>query len=209
MAAVRLLLAIVCSLAFVQCCFGADSFVVYQVNDKEPSAWAVFKDFFKEKGYDVTIYQAETTLERHVEKVPRINRSGVKFFLVMEMGYGEQSRVLVAMTDQGRPDDEPRGSAGSASGSAKASADWGSTSRFVAIDDLPTKHAGKSKRLAEAVAAPFKQKVKHVPLFPLLGVDMPGIFLRLEGNQDKLRESLGLLHGSIQSYLRRDVVHEK
>jgi len=51
--------------------------------------------------------------------------------------------------------------------------------------------------------------VKHVPLFPLLGVDMPGIFLRLECSQDKVREALGLLHGSIQSYLRRDVVHEK
>jgi len=202
MTLLRLLLAIVCSITFVQCCFGADGFVVYQVSDKEPSAWSAFKVFFKEKGYDVTMHQAEATLGKHVEKVPRINRSGGKFLLVMEMSYGEETRVLVAMTDQGRPGDGPRGETGGSSGNAKTSPDWGSMNRFVAIDYLLAKHAGESKRLAESVAAPFKQKVRRVPLFPLLGVDMPGIFIHLECSQEKVREALGLLHASIQTYLR-------
>jgi hypothetical protein len=209
MIAVRLFIALVCGLMFAPCCFGADGFVVYQASDKEPSAWAAFKDFFKEKGHDVTMVQAEATLDKYVEKIPRINRAGGKFLLVMELGYGDETRILVAMTDQGRPDDGARGDAGGPSGSAKPRPDWGTTNRFVAIDELPAKHAGESKRLAESVAAPFKQKVKHVPLFPLLGVDRPGIFLRLECSQDKVSEALGLLHGSIQSYLRRDGVHEK
>lgn len=208
MIGVPVLLAIVSSLACVQPCFGADGFVVCQASDKEPSLWTAFKDFFKEKGYDVTVYPAEATLEKHMEKIPRINRGG-KFLLVMEMGIGEETRVLVAMTDQERPDTGPRAETGAPPGSAKTPPDWGGTNRFVAIDDLPMKHAGESKRLAEAVAAPFKQKVKRMPLFPLLGVDMPGVFLRLECSQEKVREALGILHGSIQSYLRRDVAHER
>ena len=31
-----------------------------------------------------------------------------------------------------------------------------------------------------SVAAPFNVKVKHLPLFPLLGVAMPGIVVKLE-----------------------------
>lgn len=204
-------MAMVCGLALVTCCFGADSVVVYQIGGKEPSAWTFFKDFFKEQGLDVAMYQAETTLEKHLEKIPRINRSNAKFFLAVDLGYGEEQKVLVAMTDQTRPDEGPHaGGSGSSEGArALASVDWGSQNRFVAIDDLPAKHAGESKRLAEAVAARFKQRVKRVPLFPLLGVDMPGIFLQLECSRDKMREALGLLHGGIQSYLRRDVPHEK
>ena len=119
MTPLRILLALLVSLTGVQCCFSGDSFVVYQISGKEPSAWTVFKDFFKEKGLDVASYQAEATLEKHLEKLPRINRSGAKFFLAMEMGYGEEQKVLVAMTDQAKADDGARGDGGGSSGSAK------------------------------------------------------------------------------------------
>ena len=55
--------------------------------------------------------------------------------------------------------------------------------RFLAIDEIPARFARESDRLAASVAAPFGVKVKHLPLFPLLGVNMPGIVVKLEFDQ--------------------------
>jgi hypothetical protein len=197
---VKILLGLPLVLLLVTCCFGADSLVVYQVGAREQQPWTVFKDFFKEKGYDVLFHQGETTLEKHLERTGKINRGPAKFLLAMELVFGEDSSVLVAMTDQ-------KGSEPSQGGSWNPLS--GSGNRFLTIDELPARYASESGRLAGAVATSFNVKVKHLPLFPLAGVDMPGIFLRIECKQDKAREMLGLLHGSIQTYLRRDVSHEK
>jgi hypothetical protein len=197
---VKILLGLPLVLLLVTCCFGADSLVVYQVGAKEQQSWTVFKDFFREKGYDVFFHQDETTLEKHLERIGKINRGPAKFFLAMELVFGEDGSVLVAMTDQ-------KGSEGSQGGSLNPLSESGN--RFLTIDELPAKYASESGRLAEAVAASFNVKVKHLSLFPLVGVDMPGIFLRIGCKQDKAREMLGLLHRSIQTYLRRDVSHER
>ena len=181
-------------------CFGADSLVVYQVGTKDQQPWTVFKEFFKEKGYDVLLHQGEMTLEKHLERIGKINRGPAKFLLAMELVFGEDGSVLVAMTDQKR-------SEGSQEGPWNPQSESGN--RFLTIDELPAKYASESGRLAEAVAASFNVKVKHLSLFPLVGVDMPAIFLRIACKQDKAREMLGLLHGSIQTYLRRDVSHER
>jgi hypothetical protein len=71
---VKILLGLPLVLLLVTCCFGADSLVVYQVGAKEQQSWTVFKDFFREKGYDVFFHQDETTLEKHLERIGKINR---------------------------------------------------------------------------------------------------------------------------------------
>jgi hypothetical protein len=195
----------------VQHCFGADSFAVYQVGAKEQQSWSLVRDFFKEKGYDVVFQQGETTLEKHLEKAARINRGTAKFLLALEFVSGDDASVLVAMTDRkgaegGSPSAEPGAPPAPRTGNGLTTFAPGAQvgNRFLAIDELPGKYAADSGRLADAVAGSFNTKVKHMPLFPLLGVDMPGIFLRIECRQDKAGEMLGLLHGSIQNYLRRD-----
>jgi hypothetical protein len=197
---VKMLLGLPLALLLVTCCFGADSLAVYQMGARDQQPWIVFKDFFKEKGYDVLFQQGETTTEKHFERIGKINRGPAKFLLAMELVFGEDGSVLVAMTDQ-------KGSEVSQGAGSNPLSESGN--RFVTIDELPARYASESGRLAEAVAAAFKVKVKHLSLFPLVGVDMPGIFLRIECRPDKAREMLGLLHGSIQTYLRRDVPHER
>jgi len=197
---VKILLSLTLVLVLATYCFGADSLVVYQVGAKEQQPWTVFKDFFKEKGYDVLFHQGETTLEKHLERIGKINRGPAKFLLAMELVFGEDGSVLVAMTDQKGPE---------ASQGAGGNSLSESGNRFLTIDELPARYASESGRLAEAVAASFNVKAKHLSLFPLVGVDMPGIFLRIGCKQDKAREMLGLLHRSIQTYLRRDVSHER
>ena len=145
----------------------------------------------------------------------KINRSPAKFLLALEFVSGDATSVLVAMTDQKAAEDgapaEPGKPSASRAGNSLTTiiGDAPAGNRFLAVDELPGKYATDSGRLAEGVAASFKVKVKHLPLFPLVGADMPGIYLRMECRQDKVGEMLGLLHGSIRNYLRRDVPHER
>jgi hypothetical protein len=198
-----------------QPCFAADSFAVYQVGVKEQQSWSLARDFFKEKGYDALFQLGEMTIEKHLERMGRINRSPAKFLLALEFVSGDPTGVLVAMTDQkaieGGPPAEPGkpSASGTGNGPTTFAADAQAGNRFLAVDALPGKYAAYSGKLADEVAGSFKTKVKHLPLFPLLGADMPGILLRIECSRDKVGEMLGLLHGSIQKYLRRDVSHER
>ncbi len=196
----KIFLSLALVLTFATCCFGADSLVVYQIGAREQPPWILLKDVFKEKGYDILSYQGETKLEKHLEKIGKINRSSARFFIAMEFLFSEEAGVLVAMTDQKGAEGPQRGA-----GSAPPVAG----NRFLPIDELPGKHASESRRLAEAVAASYNVKVKHVSLFPLVGADMPGIFLKIECKQDKAREMLGVLYRGIQNYVRRDVSHER
>jgi hypothetical protein len=198
-----------------QPCFAADSFVLYQVGVKELQSWSLARDFFKEKGYDVLYQLGETTIEKHLEKMGKINRGPAKFLLALEFVSGDDAGVLVAMTDQkaaeGGPPAEPGKPSASRIGNGLTTftLDGHAGNKFLAVDELPGKYAADSGRLAEGIAGSFKVKVKHLPLFPLLGADMPGIYLWIECRQDKVGEMLGLLHGGIQNYLRRDVPHER
>jgi len=194
---------------------GADSFALYQVGTKEVQSWSLARDFFKEKGYDIVYQLGETTLEKHLDKMSRINRSPAKFLLAIEFVPGDDAAVLVAMTDRKGTDSETSVEPGRALVSRTGkdvttfTPDVRTGNKFLAIDELQSKYASASTRLADAIAGSFHVKVKHVPLFPLLGADMPGIFLRIECKQDKVGEMLGLLYGGIQNYLRRDVSHER
>jgi hypothetical protein len=200
-------------------CFGADSFAVYQVGAREQRSWSAVRDFLKEKGYEVVFHQAEATLEKHLEKMARINRSQAKFFIALELVQGESTNVLVAMTEQkGQKADGDETVATAERGIPPASHKGnGLTSfaaytqthnRFLAADELPVRYVVDSGKLAEGIAGSFKVKVKHLPLFPLFGLDMPGIYLRIECEQDKIAEMLVLLHAGIRNYSRRDVLHE-
>ncbi|HME46095.1 MAG TPA: hypothetical protein VKF36_23625 [Syntrophorhabdales bacterium] len=199
-----------------QPCFAADSFVLYQVGGaKEVQSWSLARDFFKGKGYDVLYQLGETTVEKHLEKMGKINRSPAKFFLALELVSGDDTGVLVVMTDRRGPegDTSPESGGPLVSRTGKDvttfAPDTQAGNKFLAVDELQRKYASDSARLADAMAGSFHVKVRHVPLFPLLGADMPGIFLRIECKQDKVGEMLGLLHGGIQNYLRRDVSHER
>ena len=199
----------------VQPCFAADSFVLYQVGVKEVQSWSLAKDFFRAKGYDILYQLGETTIEKHLEKIGRTNRSPAKFLLALEFVTGEDASALVAMTGRKRAEGESSLEPGkppatrNGKGPTTFVRDAETGSRFLAMDELPEKYASDSGKLASAIADSFSVKVKHVPLFPLLGADMPGIFLRLECKQDRVGEMLRLLNGGIQNYLRRDVPHER
>jgi hypothetical protein len=73
--------------------------------------------------------------------------------------------------------------------------------RFLQIDEVQARHSEDSYALAELMAKAFKTKVMRLPLFPLLGIDMPGVFLRITYQKDS-QEAFFTRLGCIRGYLK-------
>lgn len=154
-----------------------NSVIFYKVGGDAPQQWAFVKEYFEGRGYPVSIYQGETVVEKHIEKVNVINRAQGKIFLAVQMKKGDTTRVMVAMTDAKKEE-----------------------GRFLTIDEIPGFFAEESRRLATDIAAPFKVKVKHLPLFPLLGVTMPGAFVRVEYKEGEFEDAVHKLCEGVGRY---------
>jgi hypothetical protein len=76
----------------------------------------------------------------------------------------------------------------------------GGEGRFLAIDEIPARFAPESDKLAAHVAASFNVKVKHLPLFPLLGVSMPGIVVKLEFSEGETTDVIAKLSRGVETY---------
>ena len=163
-----------------------DHLVFYRIGESGQEAWTLLQAYFDGKGYGTTIVQGETVIEKHVEKVNRINRGPGGVFLAMELRPGELSHTMVAESDARIGE-----------------------GRFLAIDGMPARFARESDRLAADVAAPFSVKVKHLPLFPLLGVGMPGIVVKLEFKEGELGVVAKLFRGVEKYFSERTKKDEK
>jgi hypothetical protein len=79
---------------------------------------------------------------------------------------------------------------------------------LLEIDEVPAAYDADSEELARAIAAPFGKKIKRLPLFVFLGIDMPGTFLRIDCPKDKTGDIFNRLNEGIQKYLKRGVKNE-
>ena len=155
----------------------ARNIVFYRIGDTGQVVWTVLKVYFEDKGYGVTIVQGETVIEKHAEKVSRINRGPGDIFLALELIPDTLSRVMVAESNA-------RGGEG----------------RILAIDEIPARFARESDRLAADVAGQFNVRVKRLPLFPLLGVNMPGIVVKLEFSEGQTADVMAKLSRGVETY---------
>ena len=158
--------------------------VLYRFGEKDPAAWSMLRKYFNSKGYSIITYEGTNDLERHVENVNKINRGKGTLLLAIDFSIRESHNVLIAVTNA-----------------------QGGKGNILAIDEVPAVHAGKSKEFAMLVASSFNKNVKELPLFPLLGIDMPGIFLRIECTKEKVNETFDKLHASMQKYFKKDTPH--
>lgn len=174
-------LLVVAFLLFPFFCSHAEEHVVfYRFGTKDQIVWNQLGKYFVTKGYRVSFYDGADNLERHVENVNRINRLNASLLIAMDYNIGDKNRLMVAVT------------------TAKKG-----KGNILAIDEVPAAHGAESRELASLVAGVFKTNVKELPLFPLLGVDMPGIFLGVESTPDRSTEIFDKLHESLQKYFKR------
>jgi hypothetical protein len=156
----------------------ADRTIVFsRIGDDGQEAWTLLKQQFEAKGYNVIIYQAEGVVEKHVEKVSRINRGPGRIFLAVLLTTAEKRGVVVAVP-------EPEKGEGA----------------FLTIAEVPARFSGESEKLGGDVAAAFNVKVKHLPLFPLLGVTKPAAFVQLQFRAEETDDVVSALLGGVERY---------
>ena len=156
----------------------ADRSIVFsRIGDGGQEAWTLLKERFEAKGYRVTIYQAEGVVEKHVEKVSRINRGPGSIFLALLLTTGEKRGVVVAVPEAEKGEGP-----------------------FLTIAEVPARFSRESGLLGGDVAAAFNVKVKHLPLFPLLGVTMPGAFVQLQFQPEETGDVVSALLSGVERY---------
>jgi hypothetical protein len=88
---------------------------------------------------------------------------------------------------------------------------------FLAVELVPSDKEGifvaisktkKGKGTILEIDVPFGTKIKRLPLFVFLGIDMPGAFLKIDCPKDRMGEIFNKLNEGLQKYLNRGVKDE-
>lgn len=170
----------------VFCSHGAEHIVLYRLGAQDPVVWEKLRKSMTAKGYRVSIFDGASTIEGHVEIANKINALRASVLLAMDLAVGSNNRFMAVVTVAKR---------------GKGS--------ILAIDELPALHINDSRELATALASQFDKGVKELPLFPLLGVDMPGVFVKVTYTPDKETEVFAKLHAGLRRYFERGLKDER
>jgi hypothetical protein len=162
-----------------------DNIVFCQMGDRNPALWSGLKSYFTGKGYGVSIYEGADSIEKQIQNANKISKEKAAIFLAIELVPSEKEGIFVAIS--------------------KTKKGKGS---ILEIDEVPAAHGTDSEELALSIAAPFGAKIKRLPLFVFLGIDMPGAFLTIDCPKDRTGEIFNKLNEGLQKYLNRSVKDE-
>jgi len=162
-----------------------DTIGIYLMSYDEMEGVNRLKTYLENKGFVLNIYKKATTLEGHIENANRINRSKVNLVLALDLKISEKERFFVAHTN------------------AKPT-----TENILSIEEIPGRYVERSRELASCVASFFGKTSKEMPLFFLLGVDVPGIFISIDYTKEHLSDIFNRLDSCLKHFFRRDTEHE-
>lgn len=182
----RWMLAVLSLLVFLSNAYAEGQVVFCRIGDVQPDAWGLLKRYLSGKGLAVTTYDGTNSIEKHIEITNRINRGKASLFIAMDFSIGEKETVLVAVSNARR-----------------------GQGTIHPIDEVPAVHIVSSREAAGSIASAFGTKVQELPLFPLLGVDMPGVFMRIESTQERTEAALDALYNGLELYFKRGTRNEK
>ncbi len=124
---------------------------------------------------------AQDNIEKHVEIVNKINKLKAAAIFAMDFGVGEKNQIMVAIT------------------TAKKG-----KGAILAIDEVPALYANEYGSWLHRWLQLSIKASRNSHLFPLLGVDMPGIYLKITFTPDKTLEVFNKLHGYTRVFQTRD-----
>ncbi len=166
--------------------YAKDNIVIYRMDAKDQTVWSVIKKSFDTKDYNVSIYDKTENMDRHIENLNRINRSNALLMLAMDFRLSDRTDIFIAVSESEK-----------------------TSGRLLTLEQVTGHHSNNSTMLAKEIASSFGKNLKKFSVFPLLGVDMPGTFVKIECKNEQMNEMLDKLHGSIQKYLKRGNRDEK
>lgn len=162
------------------CSHAGEHIVLYRMGNLDAPQWNTFKKYLVSKGYKVSMYDGEKDIGKHVTTANKVNRERAAAFFAMEFNSGQAVQTLIAVAEARKP-----------------------KGKFVAIEEVPAVHLANSKELATALATAYRTRFIRLPLFPLLGIDMPGVFVRLESPDGSFNGLFDHFHEGLQNYFGR------
>ena len=167
-------------LAAVQPLCAAEHIVLSRVGAGSDAMWNDFRKYLTDKGFTMSIHETPASMEKQVETANRVNKEKALFMLAVELVPSDRTDAFIAVS------------------SAKKG-----KGLILNVDEVPGSHAARSGELASSIASAFQRKVKAIPLFMFLGVDMPGVFVRLEVEKTRPAGAFGRLHEGLLNYMKR------
>ena len=138
------------------------------------------KKHLASQGYGVSSYEAATTIEQQIQNANKVNREKAGAFIALELVASQNEDCFVALPPANKD-----------------------KNKLLEIDQVPGRHSSDSEVLAYSIAEQFGSKVKRLPLFVFLGIDMPAVFLRIECQKEKMRETYIKVEKGIHGYFNR------
>ena len=162
-----------------------DNIVFYQMGDRDSALWNGLKTYFTGKGYGVSIYEGADSIEKQIQNANKIGKERAAIFLAVDLVPSDKEGIFVAISKTKK-----------------------GTGNILEIDEVPAAHSADSEELALSIAAPFSAKIKRLPLFVFLGIDIPGAFLKINCPKDRTGNIFNKLNEGLQKYLNRGVKDE-
>jgi len=167
-------------LAAVQPLCAAERIVLSRAGAGDDAIWNDFRKYLTGKGFTLSVHDTAASMEKQVETANRVNKEKVLFMLAVELVPSARTDAFIAVSNATK-----------------------GKGLILNVDEVPGAHAARSGELASAVAAAFRRKVKVIPLFMFLGIDMPGVFVRLEVEKTRPAEAFDRLHEGLLNYTKR------
>jgi len=165
--------------------YGTDNIIVMRSGEKDTQSWNSLSKYLSDRRYVVNMYDATDTIERQIDMANRVNRQKSLFVIVLQLVPSDRTDAFIAVSDLRK-----------------------GKGRFLDIEEVSGLHGPSSRELGTAIASRFQKDVMEVSLFPLLGINMPGVFVRLDLSSDRPVETFEKLHEGIQDYLKRGTKDE-
>jgi hypothetical protein len=167
-------------LGAVQPLWAAEHIILFRAGVNDDAMWNDFRKYLAGKGFTMSVHDAPASMEKQVETANRVNREKALFMLAVQLVPSDRTDAFVAVSNAKK-----------------------GTGLILNVDEVPGSHAVRSGELASSIAAVFQRKVKAIPLFMFLGVDMPGVFVWLEVEKVRPANAFGRLHEGLLNYMKR------
>lgn len=165
----------------------ADRIALCRAGGTDDALWGSIKKHFTAKGYVLTTCDSPKTIEKQIESANKINKEKVRCMIVVELIPSDTPDVFVAISN----------------------AKKGKGGLIYSADEIPANHGERSEELASAIAQRFQKKLRRLPLFMLLGIDAPGVFVKLNIPREKSQDFFDKLSDGLSTLRERGSKDER
>lgn len=165
----------------------AERIALCRTGATDDALWGSIRKYLTSKGYVLITCDTPKTIEKQIESANRINKERVRYMVAVELIPSDTPDAFVAISD----------------------AKKGKGGLIFNADEVPANHSARSEELASSIAARFQKKPKRLPLFMLLGIDAPGVFVRINIPRERSQDMFDKLYDGLSTYRERGSKDER